>query len=60
MVTCDICGRSVSNIDVAIEQDWRPCYYADGEQQEGPVCFECSERFLRLADDGELEIIRNA
>ena len=55
MVECDICGRTVANIEVAIEQEWWPSYF-NGEHQEGPVCFECSQRYMRQAEDGELEL----
>jgi hypothetical protein len=58
MTTCAICGRTVANIEIAIDQEWWPTYWADGKQQDGPVCFECTQRWMRVTDDCELELTR--
>jgi len=52
---CAICGIEIESIDKAIEQDWIPCFYEE-EIEHVFVCPGCSEIFLELGEDGEMEV----
>lgn len=56
-IRCQLCGVPIASVDEAIVRGWVPDYYYGVDVQEGPVCPECVRDRLRVADDGELEII---
>ena len=45
----------IDSIDEAIEQDWLPCFY-EGDREYGPACASCSEKFICVGKDGEMEV----
>lgn len=56
MVRCAICGMEVESIESAIQEEWIPGFFED-ELVHGPACPHCSEGLLRMAEDGEYEIM---
>jgi len=52
---CAICGIEIESIDEAIEQDWIPCFFEQETEHEF-ACPGCSEIFLELGEDGEMEV----
>jgi len=52
---CAICGITVETIDEAVEAGWTPYFY-DGDKQLEPACPTCSEAFLQMSEDGEMEV----
>ena len=54
-----MCERTVESVEMAIEQGWVPSFYDGDAEVSEPVCWECEERYLTLAEDGELELCRS-
>jgi len=52
---CAICGIEIESIDDAIERGWIPCFYEEETEHEF-ACPGCSEVFLQLGEDGEMEV----
>jgi hypothetical protein len=52
---CARCGIEINSIDEAIEQGWIPYFY-EGETEHEFACPGCSESFLQLGEDGEMEV----
>ena len=52
---CAICGIEIESIDEAIEQWWIPYFYKEETEHES-ACPGCSEIFLELGEDGEMEV----
>ena len=50
-ITCELCGKTIRNVDAAIEAGWLASY-CDGDDEMGPVCPECT--VSRLDKDGNL------
>lgn len=57
---CALCGcLTLGDLEQMIHTGWAPSYYIGEDEQDGPVCPECMATRLRLADDGELELIEH-
>lgn len=56
MVRCAICGVEVESIESAIQKDWVPGFF-EYDEEHGPACPSCSESLLRMAEDGEYEVL---
>ena len=56
MVECYFCGKKSKTMD-AILGGWIPSFYEGDDQIDGQCCPDCSETRLRMADDGELEVV---
>ncbi len=56
MVRCAICGTEVESIEHAIRLNWVSGFF-DKDAEHGPACPSCSERLLRMAEDGEFELL---
>lgn len=56
MVQCAICGMEVESIEHAIQANWVSGFF-EYDAEHGPACPSCSERLLRVADDGEFELL---
>jgi len=54
-VKCTICGIIIDSIDEAIEQGWIPYFYEE-EREHECACLGCSEVFLELGKDKEMEV----
>ena len=52
---CTICGIEIESIDEAIEEGCIPCFYEVDKEHEF-ACLGCSEIFLKLGEDGEMEV----
>jgi len=60
-LACPFCGDRVSGTWDAMLRDWSPSYWAadpDGAWREvdTPVCAACTAEYLRVGDDGTLEL----
>ena len=52
---CAICGIEIESIDKAIKEGWIPSFFEEEAEHE----FSrpgCSEIFLELGEDGEMEV----
>ncbi|MGD8386640.1 MAG: hypothetical protein PVG49_05840 [Desulfobacteraceae bacterium] len=58
MVRCAICGVEVESIELAIQRNWVPGFF-EYDEEHGPACPSCSESLLRMADDGEYEVLEH-
>lgn len=56
MVRCTICGTEVESIEHAICMNWVSGFF-EMDTEHGPACPSCSESLLRMADDGEFELL---
>ena len=52
---CTICGIVIDSIDEGVEQGWIPYFY-DGETEHEFACPGCTEVFLELGKDGDMEV----
>jgi len=52
---CALCGIEIESIEEAIEQDWIPGFF-ERETEHECACPGCSEIFLELGEDGEMEV----
>jgi len=53
-MNCALCHRPApGDIDATIDAGWIPYYYAGQREMPGPVCPDCLEKHLYLAEDGE-------
>ena len=52
---CAICGIEVLSVEQAIEDGWTPYFYMD-EEEYGPACPNCTEFYLQVGQDGEVEV----
>ncbi len=52
---CAICGVEVLSVEQAIEDGWTPYFYMD-EEENGPACPNCTEFYLQVGEDGEMEV----
>jgi len=52
---CAICGIEIESIDEAIKEAWIP-YFFEQETEHECACPGCSEIFLELGEDGEMEV----
>jgi len=55
MMKCAICGIEIDSIDEAIEEGWIPYFYEEEREHEF-ACPGCSEVFLKLGKDEEMEV----
>ena len=55
MMKCAICGIIIDSIDEAIRKGWIP-YFFEEETEHEFACPGCSEIFLQLGEDGEMEV----
>jgi len=55
-VICVFCSAHLDDRAEAVEAGWWPDFYAGAVNYEGPVCPDCTAKFLALADHGELEL----
>jgi hypothetical protein len=46
----------VESIEQAIQANWVSGFY-EYDAEHGPACPSCSERLLRMAEDGEFELL---
>lgn len=46
------------DIEAAIDEGWIPYFY-EGEEEHGPVCPVCTEKFLEIGDDEEWQLKEN-
>ena len=51
---CSICGVEALSEDQAILEGWTPYFYMD-EKEAGPACPICTELYLQVGEDGEME-----
>ena len=54
--TCYYCVETLP-LDTAVEVGWIPYFYDGEDEVNEPVCPECAAPRLRLAEDGEYELI---
>lgn len=52
---CIICGVEAITEEKAIEDGWTPYFYMD-EKESGPACPICTELYLQVGEDGEMEV----
>ena len=52
---CAICGIEIESIEEAIKEAWIP-YFFEEETEHEFACHGCSEVFLELGEDGEMEV----
>jgi len=52
---CAICGIEIESVEEGIEEGWIPSFYEEETEHEF-ACPGCSEVFLELAEDGEMEV----
>jgi hypothetical protein len=52
---CTVCATSLDSIEDIVEKGWIFCFF-DGEVEHGPICPDCSDFLLSMADDGEYEV----
>lgn len=52
---CAICGMEVESTEQAIEDGWTP-YFFVGETEKGPACPGCTDFYLQVGEDGEMEV----
>jgi hypothetical protein len=50
-----MCGSGVESLDQAIEDGWIPTFW-DGEICHEIACPGCTETYLSLGEDGEIEV----
>jgi hypothetical protein len=48
---CVLCDKTTDDVDFAIEQGWIPNFFCN-DQEYGPVCPHCSEKYLLINVDG--------
>ena len=46
-VKCELCSRTVADMDAAAVEEWLPSFYDYNEQERGPVCPTCVEGRLK-------------
>jgi hypothetical protein len=44
-------------MEVMIDSGWIPAFYRGRDEEDGPVCPACCQKYLRLGKDGEWETI---
>lgn len=54
---CHFCDATAGSVDDAITMEWEPSFFDGQKYGGGPVCGECSEKYLRPGDDGKMELI---
>jgi DNA-directed RNA polymerase subunit RPC12/RpoP len=52
---CTLCEKEIGDIESAIEEGWMPQFYV-GEQEYDVACPTCSEKYLQMGADGEMEL----
>jgi len=52
---CAICGIEIDSIDEAIKEGWIPFFFEEETEHEFS-CPGCSEIFLEVGEDGEMEV----
>ena len=57
VIECHFCSATVATVDEAIAADWVPSFYDGDAEVCSPVCPTCQTTRLRVATDGELELI---
>ena len=55
MIYCTMCGSGVESLEQAIEDGWIPTFW-DGETSHEIACPSCTETYLSLGEDGEMEV----
>ena len=53
---CAFCSAHVDDRDEAVEAGWWPDFFAGDVNYEGPVCPDCTAKYLALGDHGEMEL----
>ena len=56
-IKCHFCAATVETVEEAIEADWVPSFFDGDDEVSSPVCPACQATHLRVATDGELELI---
>ena len=56
-IECHFCSATVESVEDAIAADWVPSFYDGDAEVCSPVCPSCQSTRLRVANDGELELI---
>lgn len=56
-IECHFCGTKVESLEAAIQADWFPSFYIGDDETCNPFCPGCREKNLRLAEDGEWELV---
>lgn len=55
-ISCNICGcrpEGGDTVEDAIKADWVPSYYEGQDEVLAPVCPDCQQVYLYVAEDGE-------
>lgn len=51
MITCDICGRKIKDVEAAIDAGWMPSYWIDDVEFSRVVCDECIGHHIEFVED---------
>lgn len=60
MLECYFCKVQVENEDAAIDADWLPSFWDGDADLMQPCCAECAKTKVRMAPDGEWEMVPEA
>jgi len=57
--TCVFCGQPMpGNMDKVVDEGWSPDFWDEDEHCDGPVCNDCTMKYLGMDQSGELVLKR--